>query len=78
MKEDTERQELHCIPGWTQSVEEGIPIQDPVFMGQVDYIKGKIDKIYASGLNKLRPDMLESMREWLQEILDSWPNRPEK
>lgn len=58
---------------------DAIPVIDPVSMGEVDYIKGKIDHIhFFEGLSELRPDMLESMREWLQEILDNWPNRPEE
>ncbi len=58
---------------------EGIPIIDPVSMGEVSYIKNRVDEIHLhAGLSELRPDMLESMREWLQEILDNWPNRLEE
>lgn len=57
----------------------GIPIEDPVYHGQVSYIKDRIDEIHLyAGLSELREDLLESMREWLQEILDNWPNQPNK
>ena len=72
-------QTVRCIPRFKQSVEEGIPIQDPISMGEVSYIKDRVDEIHLyAGLSELNADLLKNMREWLQEILDNWPNRPGK
>lgn len=55
---------------------EDIPMSSPIADGVVGWKKGKIDEIRLDGLAELDEVPLELMREWLQEILDSWPNIP--
>jgi hypothetical protein len=53
-----------------------IPLSDP--FASVSWKADKISEIHVEMLTELSSDMLESIREWLQEILDAWPNRPKE
>ena len=51
-------------------------LDDPICSAVVSWRHGKVNGIWVDGVAGLSEDMVESVREWLREILDNWPNRP--
>ncbi len=55
-----------------------MPIQDPLVTAEASWVKGQIDEIHVDNLTTTPRPYADGIREWLREIIDSWPNIPTK